>query len=335
MDTQDLSIAEMGRLLRAGNVTSETLARDALARVAARDAALHAFVLVTEDRALARRPPRRHELKSGKDRGPFHGIPYALKDIYDTAGIRTTCHSKLRLNVVPKEDSVAAARLRRQVAFCLASSPRMNSPSAARASTCHFRRRAILGTPTTSPAVRHPVPARRSARAWCAWRWARTLAARSAARRPGAALSASSRPMAVSRGAACSRCHGRSTIRPAGPQRRGCRDNACRCSPATTRRTPPAPTFRSPIIAPISRRACQVCVSASRARSLQRRQGHDARGRRCIDRTARSVARCGRRRRGHRAPGLHTVRRGRPGHHDGRGFRDPRSRHADASAGLW
>ena len=112
MDTQDLSIAEMGRLLRAGNVTSETLARDALARVASRDSALHAFVLVTEDRALQDARRADTELKSGKDRGPFHGVPYALKDIYDTAGIRTTCHSKLRLNVVPKEDSVAAARLR-------------------------------------------------------------------------------------------------------------------------------------------------------------------------------------------------------------------------------
>jgi aspartyl-tRNA(Asn)/glutamyl-tRNA(Gln) amidotransferase subunit A len=112
MDTQDLSIAEMGRLLRAGTVTAEKLARDALARVAARDGALHGFVLVTEERALADARRADDELKSGRDRGAFHGIPYALKDIYDTAGIRTTCHSKLRLHNVPKEDSVAVARLR-------------------------------------------------------------------------------------------------------------------------------------------------------------------------------------------------------------------------------
>jgi aspartyl-tRNA(Asn)/glutamyl-tRNA(Gln) amidotransferase subunit A len=111
MDTQDLSIAEMGRMLRAGSVTAETLARDALARVTARDGKLSAFVLVTEERALADARRADGELKSGRDRGPFHGIPYALKDIYDTAGIRTTCHSKLRLHNVPKEDSVAAARL--------------------------------------------------------------------------------------------------------------------------------------------------------------------------------------------------------------------------------
>jgi aspartyl-tRNA(Asn)/glutamyl-tRNA(Gln) amidotransferase subunit A len=112
METQDHSIAEMGRLLRAGTVTSEALARDALSRVTARDGALHAFVLVTQDRALEDARRADAELKAGKDRGPFHGIPYALKDIYDTAGIRTTCHSKLRVDIVPEHDSVAAARLR-------------------------------------------------------------------------------------------------------------------------------------------------------------------------------------------------------------------------------
>ena len=112
METQDLSIAEMGRLLRAGTITSEALARDALSRVSARDGALNAFVLVTQDRAMEDARRADAELKAGKDRGPFHGIPYALKDIYDTAGIRTTCHSKLRVDIVPKHDSVPAARLR-------------------------------------------------------------------------------------------------------------------------------------------------------------------------------------------------------------------------------
>ncbi|HTW70535.1 MAG TPA: amidase, partial [Acetobacteraceae bacterium] len=112
MDTQNLSIAGMGAALRSGEVTAEQLARDALTRVAARDPALHAFVLVTESRALddARRADQ--ELRAGRDRGPMHGIPYALKDIYDTSGIRTTCHSKLRIDHVPDQDSVVAAKLR-------------------------------------------------------------------------------------------------------------------------------------------------------------------------------------------------------------------------------
>ncbi len=111
MDTQDLSIAAMGQALRAGTVTARQLARDALDRVAARDPALQAFVLVTEARALADARRADEALQAGRDRGPLHGIPYALKDIYDTAGIRTTCHSKLRVDHVPAADSVVAAKL--------------------------------------------------------------------------------------------------------------------------------------------------------------------------------------------------------------------------------
>ena len=110
-DLADLSIAEMGRRLRAGATTSQALARAALDRIATRDEGLHAFVLVTEQRALADAARADAELSAGSDRGPLQGIPYALKDIYDTAGIRTTCHSRLRLDNVPIEDSVVATRL--------------------------------------------------------------------------------------------------------------------------------------------------------------------------------------------------------------------------------
>jgi aspartyl-tRNA(Asn)/glutamyl-tRNA(Gln) amidotransferase subunit A len=110
MDTADLSIVAMGRALRDGSITSEQLTNEALARIAAKDAGLHAFVLVTRERALADAHRADTELKASIDRGPFHGIPYALKDIYDTGGIRTTCHSKLRLDNVPVADSVVAAK---------------------------------------------------------------------------------------------------------------------------------------------------------------------------------------------------------------------------------
>jgi aspartyl-tRNA(Asn)/glutamyl-tRNA(Gln) amidotransferase subunit A len=110
MDTANLSIAEMGRALRGGSVTSEQLTNDALGRIAAHDPGLHAFVLLTRDRALADARRSDSELQGNIDRGPFHGIPYALKDIYDTGGIRTTCHSKLRLDNVPAADSEVAAK---------------------------------------------------------------------------------------------------------------------------------------------------------------------------------------------------------------------------------
>jgi aspartyl-tRNA(Asn)/glutamyl-tRNA(Gln) amidotransferase subunit A len=107
----ELSIAEAGKRLRAGSVTSEALTRDALERIAAHDPVLHAFVLVTEARALADARRADAELKAGTLRGPLHGIPYGLKDIYASAGIRTTGHSKLRIDHVPAADSVVAARL--------------------------------------------------------------------------------------------------------------------------------------------------------------------------------------------------------------------------------
>ena len=107
----DGSIAALGRQLRAKHVTSEALTRAVLDQVATRDGALHAFITVTAERALddARRADA--AFAAGRDAGPFQGIPYALKDIYDTAGIRTTCHSKLLEHNVPAEDCVVAQKL--------------------------------------------------------------------------------------------------------------------------------------------------------------------------------------------------------------------------------
>ena len=69
-------------------------------------------MLVTRERALADAERADRELAAGIDKGPMHGIPYGLKDIYDTAGIRTTCHSKLLVDNVPREDSVVEAKLK-------------------------------------------------------------------------------------------------------------------------------------------------------------------------------------------------------------------------------
>jgi aspartyl-tRNA(Asn)/glutamyl-tRNA(Gln) amidotransferase subunit A len=107
----ELSIAEAGSLLRSGALTSTRLTEASLARIAELDPELNAFVLVTKERALADATRADRELADGMDRGPMHGIPYALKDIYNTAGVRTTCHSNLFVNQVPTEDSEVAARL--------------------------------------------------------------------------------------------------------------------------------------------------------------------------------------------------------------------------------
>ncbi len=107
----ELSIAEAGAQLRSGAVTSKALTEHALARIAKHDKALDSFILQTPERALADADKADKAFKAGVDKGPIQGIPYALKDIYETAGIATTCHSKVLIDNVPKHDSVVGAKL--------------------------------------------------------------------------------------------------------------------------------------------------------------------------------------------------------------------------------
>jgi aspartyl-tRNA(Asn)/glutamyl-tRNA(Gln) amidotransferase subunit A len=108
----ELSLAEAGDGLRRGEVTALALVEDALARIAAIDPEIGSFILVTTERALDDAARADRELADGIDRGPLHGIPYALKDIYATAGIPTTCNSRLRVDHVPTADAAVEARLR-------------------------------------------------------------------------------------------------------------------------------------------------------------------------------------------------------------------------------
>ncbi|KGT73256.1 amidase [Bradyrhizobium japonicum] len=106
-----LSIADAGKALRAGQITARQLTEDALDQVAALDPSVNAFVLVTVARALKDAERADADFANGIDRGPMQGIPYALKDIYATARIRTTCHSNLLRDAIPSTDSAVAERL--------------------------------------------------------------------------------------------------------------------------------------------------------------------------------------------------------------------------------
>ena len=119
MSTGALSIAELGRALRAGVVTSERATRDALESIAKSDGKIHAFVAIDDDGAIAAARVADRELAEGHDRGPMHGIPYALKDIIDVAGMPTTCHSKLRLDHAAGADAEVTARFRKAGAILL------------------------------------------------------------------------------------------------------------------------------------------------------------------------------------------------------------------------
>ncbi len=106
-----LTIAEASRQIASGKLSPVELTEDCLARIRAADGRLHSFLLLTEERALADARASEARWRRGQGRGRLDGIPIAHKDIYNTAGIRTTGHSKLLEDNVPAEDAVSVARL--------------------------------------------------------------------------------------------------------------------------------------------------------------------------------------------------------------------------------
>jgi len=107
-----LTIAEASRRIRARTLSPVTLAEAFLGRIAALDGDLHAYIRVLGDEALAEARRAEAEIAAGRYRGPLHGIPLGIKDIYNTAGIPTTGHSALFRDHVPAEDATAVRRLR-------------------------------------------------------------------------------------------------------------------------------------------------------------------------------------------------------------------------------
>ena len=105
-----LTIAEAARLIAAKKLSPVELAKALLARIGAHDAALNAFLLVTEKQALAAARAAERAVMAGR-RGRLLGIPLAYKDLYETAGVRTTAHSRLLMDNVPKQDAEAVRRL--------------------------------------------------------------------------------------------------------------------------------------------------------------------------------------------------------------------------------
>jgi len=107
-----LTLEEASRLVHGRSVSPSELVRACLTRIEAHQPALGAFITVTADAALAAAEQAQRELAQGMDRGPLHGIPIALKDLYETAGVRTTAGSKILAGYVPTTDAHAVTLLR-------------------------------------------------------------------------------------------------------------------------------------------------------------------------------------------------------------------------------
>lgn len=106
-----LTISEASKLIETRKLSPVELAETLLRRVEALEPQLDAFITLTADRALDGARKAEDEIMNGRYRGPLHGIPYGLKDIYCTKGILTTGHSKVCADYVPDFDATTVRKL--------------------------------------------------------------------------------------------------------------------------------------------------------------------------------------------------------------------------------
>jgi aspartyl-tRNA(Asn)/glutamyl-tRNA(Gln) amidotransferase subunit A len=106
-----MTVREYGRLLRTKKASSVELLQEALKQIKSRDRC-HTFITITEDEAIAEAAERDQELAKGRDRGPFHGVPIAYKDLFYTRGIKTTAGSLVFRDFVPAHDATVVSKFK-------------------------------------------------------------------------------------------------------------------------------------------------------------------------------------------------------------------------------
>ncbi len=110
---EHITVAEASELLRRKEISPVELTNACLARIEELNPSINAFITVMHDSALAEARSAECEINAGNWRGPLHGIPIGLKDLIDTAGVKTTCGSALFADRVPTEDAYIVQRLKR------------------------------------------------------------------------------------------------------------------------------------------------------------------------------------------------------------------------------
>ena len=110
---------ERGTVLRTKRLSPVELTEACLARIAHDDPRLDAFITVTGERARAEAHTAEDEIAAGHWRGPLHGIPIGLKDVFATKGVATTAHSRQLLDHVPAQDLAVAGFLEEAGAILL------------------------------------------------------------------------------------------------------------------------------------------------------------------------------------------------------------------------
>ena len=107
-----LSLSDLCRRLKSGALSAVAVTEAMLARIERVDGALKAYVTVTADDALAQATALDARRAGGEPLGALHGVPIALKDLLWTAGLRTTCGTRVLADWLPAEDATVVSRLR-------------------------------------------------------------------------------------------------------------------------------------------------------------------------------------------------------------------------------
>src|SRR5262249_40024790 len=107
-----LTLTEASRLVRSKKISPVELTQACLSRIEQLNPRLNAFITVTADSALAQARAAEADIQRGRCKGPLHGIPIALKDLVDTAGVRTTAASALFKDRIPTQDAEVVRRLK-------------------------------------------------------------------------------------------------------------------------------------------------------------------------------------------------------------------------------
>jgi aspartyl-tRNA(Asn)/glutamyl-tRNA(Gln) amidotransferase subunit A len=107
-----LTISELSQRIRRREISPLEITRACLGRIEELNPSLNAFITIMAESAIAEANAAEAEIARGGWRGPLHGIPIALKDLIDTAGVRTTSASGLHVNRVPQQDAEVVRRLR-------------------------------------------------------------------------------------------------------------------------------------------------------------------------------------------------------------------------------
>jgi aspartyl-tRNA(Asn)/glutamyl-tRNA(Gln) amidotransferase subunit A len=110
-DLHYLTIAEAADLIRTRKLSPVEFTDALLARIEALEPQLNAFITVTADLARSQAQAAEREIAQGRYRGPLHGVPFALKDIYDTRGILTSGGSRVCIDNIPREDATTTRKL--------------------------------------------------------------------------------------------------------------------------------------------------------------------------------------------------------------------------------